>query len=325
MTIEKNYCGIDISGETIEVCIQQSDNTFSSQSLPNSIKGFLQLLKLTTPQTHFVMESTGVYHLPLCFFLQDKKAQYSVVNALQIKRYIQMHLERNKTDKKDALHICKYGIERQPPQYQMPDIVYFEAKAINNAILTLSQEITSFKNKIHALKKLNLADKTVVNSYQSIVNALQKQHEKLTEELQTKLQEWHPEMVELVTSVVGIVKRASAMLIISTQGFKYTQNYRQLISYAGLSPKEYSSGSSIRGKVRICKSGGKTLRHTLYMCALNAKKTNPACKALFDRLVANGKNKKLAIIAVCNKLLKQVFAIVKSGVPYSKNHMLKIE
>jgi len=61
------------------------------------------------------------------------------------------------------------------------------------------------------------------------------------------------------------------------------------------------------------------------MCALNAKKTNPACKALFDRLVANGKNKKLAIIAVCNKLLKQVFAIVKSGVPYSKNHMLKIE
>ena len=54
------------------------------------------------------------------------------------------------------------------------------------------------------------------------------------------------------------------------------------------------------------------MRHTLYMCALNAKETNGACKALFDRLVAKGKNKKLAVIAVANKLLKQVFGVVKN-------------
>jgi len=60
------------------------------------------------------------------------------------------------------------------------------------------------------------------------------------------------------------------------------------------------------------------------MCALNAKSTNPACKALFDRLVAKGKNKKPAIIAVCNKLLKQVFAVVKSGIPYNKNYPINI-
>lgn len=131
-------------------------------------------------------------------------------------------------------------------------------------------------------------------------------------------------MVELVSSVIGIGKRASAILIISTQGFKYTKTHGQLISYAGLSPKEYSSGTSIRGKARICKTGGGKLRHTLYMCALNAKATNPACKALFDRLVAKGKNKKLAIIAVCNKLLKQVFAVVKSGIPYDKNYAVNI-
>ena len=60
------------------------------------------------------------------------------------------------------------------------------------------------------------------------------------------------------------------------------------------------------------------------MCALNAKKTNPACKQLFDRLVANGKNKKLAIIAVCNKLLKQVFGVVKSGKIFDKNYLQNI-
>ena len=56
------------------------------------------------------------------------------------------------------------------------------------------------------------------------------------------------------------------------------------------------------------------------MCALNAKATNAACKQLYDRLVAKGKNKKLAIIAVFNKLLKQVFAVVKNNTLYQPNY-----
>jgi transposase len=91
-----------------------------------------------------------------------------------------------------------------------------------------------------------------------------------------------------------------------------------LISYAGLSPVSYSSGTSIKGRVRICKQGGKQLRNILYMCALNAKKTNSHCKALYDRLVAKGKNKKAAIIAVCNKLLKIVFGVVKNQTMYQE-------
>jgi hypothetical protein len=61
-----------------------------------------------------------------------------------------------------------------------------------------------------------------------------------------------------------------------------------------------------------------------FLAALNAKKTNAACKALYDRLVEKGKNKKLAIIAVCNKLLKQVFAVVKSGVLYQDDYFKKL-
>lgn len=324
MKKETIYCGIDISCDSIDVCLQMPDGNFKQETFSNDQKGFSKLLCSCTVDTHFVMESTGVYHLPLCFYLQEKKYTYSVVNALQIKRYIQMHLERNKSDKKDAKHICQYGIERQPEPYQMPDNIYFECKTIYNSIETVTVEITAFKNKIHSLEKLNLEDKTALKSYRKILETLRKELSKLEDSLTLKLKEWQPEMVELVSSVVGIGKRASAILIISTQGFKYTKTHSQLISYAGLSPKEYSSGTSIRGKARICKTGGGKLRHTLYMCALNAKATNPACKALFDRLVAKGKNKKLAIIAVCNKLLKQVFAVVKSGIPYDRNYPINI-
>jgi len=56
------------------------------------------------------------------------------------------------------------------------------------------------------------------------------------------------------------------------------------------------------------------------MCAVNAKETNGVCKELFDRLVAKGKNKKLAIIAVANKLLKQVFGVVKNKCLFDRNY-----
>jgi transposase len=320
ITAKKSYCGIDISADTLDICYQQQDGTLCFEKCVNGPDGFKHIWRLTGKLYHFVMESTGVYQLPLCFFLEGKKAQYSVVNALQIKRYIQMKLERNKTDKKDAQHICMYGLEHHPECYQMPNQLYFECRAINNAIETFTKDITAFKNKMHATGKLEIDTKVISAAYKKILRDLQAELKKLETELYRKLEAWQPVLVKQVKSVVGIGKRATAILIVSTQGFKHTNSYQQLISYAGLSPKEYSSGSSIRGRVRICKQGGSLLRHTLYMCALNAKETNAACKALFERLVAKGKNKKLAVIAVANKLLKQVFGVVKNGSLFDRNY-----
>lgn len=99
------------------------------------------------------------------------------------------------------------------------------------------------------------------------------------------------------------------------------ENYRQLISLAGLSPTEFNSGISIKKRVRICKMGGADLRNLLYMCSMTAIKKNRACKELYERIKAKGKNGKLALIAVCNKLLKQAFAIAKNGTKYNENYL----
>ena len=324
MTREILYCGIDMSAETFDICLQNTDGNFTHHQLSNDSTGFKELLQVCKLNYHFIMETTGNFQLPLCFFLHENNCRYSVVNALQIKRYIQMNLERSKSDKKDAKHICMYGIERNPEQYQMPSQQYFECKQLNNSIESLTHEIVSFNNKIYAAEKLKIDSNTVIKSYKNIIKTLKAELKKLEMELDKKLKLWQPDLTKKVQSVKGIGKRATAILIVFTQAFEHTQTYQQLISYAGLSPKEYSSGKSIRGKVRISKIGGKQLRHTLYMCALNAKKTNAACRELFDRLVAKGKNKKLAIIAVCNKLLKQVFAVVKSGKLYQDNYSKNI-
>ena len=324
MTDQILYCGIDISADSFDICMLQPEGDLVWDKLPNTTQGFKQLLKLCTGNYHFIMEATGAFHLPLCFFLHEKKAVYSVVNALQIKRYIQMNLERNKTDKKDAKHICMYGVERKPLPYQMPDQQYFECRTLNNGIEGITADIVSYTNKIYAAKKLKIDSALTVKSYQHIVKMLKAELKKLKDELDVKLLLWHPQLVKQVSSVKGIGSRATATLIVYTQGFAHTETYQQLISYAGLSPKEYFSGKSIKGRVRISKIGGRQLRHILYMAALNAKKTNAACKALYDRMVEKGKNKKLAIIAVCNKLLKQVFGVVKSGILYQDDYYKNI-
>jgi hypothetical protein len=65
--------------------------------------------------------------------------------------------------------------------------------------------------------------------------------------------------------------------------------------------------------------GMSTVRRMLYLCALSAKKYNRACRELYDRLVQQGKSKKLALIAIANKLLKQAFAIIKNKSVYVDN------
>ena len=318
-----NYCGVDISAEVLDAYFEDIQGQKTHLQVSNSKTGFKKLVKQTGQDCHFVMEATGVYHLNFIFFLEELGLVFSVVNALQIKRYIQMHLERNKSDKKDAKRIYEYGLERSPLPYHMPEKAYFECRSLNNAIHDLTKEITKFTNQLHSLKKTPFGTKSIELSFEKIVRKLKKVKADLELQLQDKLQQWEGETLQLVTSVKGIGSRAASELIIYTQGFKDMQSYRQLISYAGLSPTERSSGSSIRGRVRICKQGGKTLRNILFMCALNAKKTNASCRALYDRLVEKGKNKKVALIAVCNKLLKIVFGVVKNRVSYQDGYLHK--
>ena len=96
------------------------------------------------------------------------------------------------------------------------------------------------------------------------------------------------------------------------------ENYRQLSSYFGLCPRIYDSGKSVHGKAHICKIGMGWIRKLLYMCSISAIRYNKACAALYVRLKEKGKPIKVILIAVANKLLKQIFAIVKSNSVYSE-------
>jgi transposase len=320
MEAKKLCCGIDVSNTTLDISYQNNLGELFHLKVGNNNAGYAKIIEHTGTQYHFVMEATGVYYIRLAFYLHEHGCTLSVVNALSIKRYIQMHLERNKSDKKDAAWICRYAIEQEPPYWEMPDSAYFECKQLYNTIREYAEQIKRFNNQLHSLKLLPLPSKDTIKSLDKIKVTLEKEMELLEEKLEAVLKQWQPEQLKSLRSIKGIGKRATAMLIVFTQGFKFTNSHRQLISFAGLSPSEYSSGTSIQGKSRIYKKGGKNLRDVLYMCSMNAIKTNPACKALYERLRAKGKTGKQALIAVCNKLLKQVFAVVKNNSLYQPNY-----
>ena len=149
---------------------------------------------------------------------------------------------------------------------------------------------------------------------------LEKEIEVLEIALLDNVKKEYQESLTLLTSIPGIGTKTALMLLVFTDGLQRFESAKELCSYAGLTPVIRQSGSSVNARSRISKMGNAKLRNLLFMCSFNACKYNRACKALYDRIVAKGKSKKLALIAVCNKLLKQAFAIIKNGLPYDEHY-----
>src|SRR5690606_10716405 len=312
------FFGIDISTDSFDVY----GNDLGHKSYPNTKEGFKAFLKALDENSHCVMEATGCYHHRLAMFLYEKGIPLSVINPVVIKRFIQMKLKRLKTDKSDALMIHTYACE-QPLEPWQPEASYIvKAKELLSLVQTYSRHSTALKNKLHALENRGHTTGVMVSSIKRQLRQLKKERALLEAELEALIKSSEPKLFSRLTTIPGIGKKTAVLMMVSTSNFKTFNSCRQVSSYLGLAPNERSSGSSIRGKSRISKTGDGLLRNHLFMCSFTACIHNPQCKALFDRIVAKGKSKKLALIAVCNKLIKQAFAIAKSGMPYNPEYAL---
>ncbi|WP_133271117.1 IS110 family RNA-guided transposase [Hymenobacter radiodurans] len=315
--------GIDVSKATLAVCYQVGEQV-KHLEVPNTKAGFQQVIKTCGAHCRFVMEATGTYNLALAYYLHEQGGQVAVLNPLVIRRFIQMHLSKGKTDRKDAQWLLRYGQQQTVTVWQPEESVLVECRQLEQVTEQLLKQKTMVSNSLEALQRQPVISKLACKRLQRLLKALTQQVAAVETELLTLLEQRFAAEMTLLCSIPGIGRKTAGMLLLFAGGFTRLDNYRQLIAMAGLSPREHSSGTSIRGKVRITKMGGGLIRGKLFMCSFAAKKTNAACSALFDRLVAKGKNKKLALIAVCNKLLKQAFAIVKSGVPYQADFTSKL-
>jgi transposase len=284
----------------------------------NEAAGFKKFLEILSKDSFVVMEATGYYHYRFTQFLYKQNVIVSVVNPLSVKRFIQMKLAKVKTDKSDAKAICDYGMINEVPLYNALTDVQSECLQLFRLLDSFIKKRTATKYKLHGEEVLGILSKWVYRSLKRNKKHLDKEILDIEEKLLSLVKQDQQNQLTLLQSIPGIGLKTALFLIVVTDGFKKFENASQLCSYVGITPTIRESGSSVKGRSRISKVGNRKLRNLVFLCSFNACKHNKACKAIYERIVNKGKSKKLALIAVSNKLLKQSFAIAKSGNPYDE-------
>lgn len=323
MQNSKNYVGIDISKESFDVALERN-GSYQYYKLSNDEKWFKELLCLMPLSCHIIMEASGPYYVKLALYLYEQQHSVSVVNPLVIRRFCQMRLCRTKTDKKDASMIAAYGKAEQPDLWQPEAGYVMELRQLQAAVDLLNKSRTSFLRQQHAFSYLPVTSDQTVASLSCIIESIEREIALLEAKMQELIIQYHGSMYKQIQTIPGLGKKACLLLIVISGGFSKFSNAGQISSYIGLCPRIFESGSSVKGKSRITKMGMSKIRSVLYMCSWSAKRCNAACKELYDRLVAKGKSRRLALIAVANKLLKQVFAIATNQTTYTPSYSKNI-
>lgn len=320
MNKDTEIYGVDISKDVFDVySIKKGHKQFR-----NNEKGFTIFLKLLDRDSLIVMEATGYYHYRLAQYLYKQEILVSVVNPLSVKRFIQMKLAKVKTDKSDAKAICEYGTINKVPLYTALTEVQSECLQLFRLLDNYLKKRTASKNKLHGEEVLGIPSKFVYRSLKRDLKHLDKEVKGIESRLLDLVKQDQQKQLTLLKSIPGMGVKTALFLIVITDGFSKFENAKQLCSYAGVTPTIRQSGSSVRGRSRISKVGNRKLRNLLFLCAFSACKHNKACREIYERIVNKGKSKKLALVAVANKLLKQAFAIAKSGRPYDENFVSKL-
>lgn len=316
MNKDIKYFGIDISHLVFDV----TDSDGNYYQFKNRVSGFKKFVKLLNENSHCVMEATGYYHYQLAYFLLESGIKLSVENPLAVKRFIQMKLSKIKTDKSDSKLICEYAKQVELKLWQGNSKHQTESLQMTRLLSMYTKQSTMIKNKLHGEEVLGYPSKAVVQSLKRSLKQVKKEMKTLEDKLLVLVKQVHQDVLIRLKTIPGIGAKTSLMLVVLTDGFERFTSGSELCSYAGLTPVIRKSGSSVKGRPRISKIGNQKLRNLLFMCSFNACKYNKACREIYERLVAKGKSKKLALIAVCNKLLKQAFAIAKSGLIYEDTY-----
>lgn len=310
------YFGIDVSHLVFDV----TDSDGCHYQFRNNPLGFKKFAKLLGGNSHCVMEATGYYHYQLAYHLLESGLKVSVENPLAVKRFIQMKLSKVKTDKSDSKLICKYAEQVELKLWKGNSRHQTECLQMTRLLAVYTKQCTMLKNKLHGESVLGNPSRAVVASLKRSLKHLEKEMENLEEKLLIMVKQAHQGVLTCVKSIPGIGIKTGVMLVVLTDGFERFTSGSELCSYAGLTPIIRTSGSSVNGRSRISKMGNQKLRNLLFMCSFSACKYNRACREIYERIVAKGKSKKLALIAVCNKLLKQAFAVAKSGLKYDQEY-----
>ena len=310
-----SYLGLDVSKAKVD-CALLLKNKVKSKVFPNNPEGFKSLMawlaKHGVGRVHACCEATGTYSEAIALFLHEQGHVVSVVNPAQIAAYAQSQLSRAKTDALDARLIARFCEREQPPAWTPPP-------AEERLLLALLRDLQNLQSMQQA------ESNRLATAHAFVRERIERHLEFLTREIEQlrKLIEQHIDhhdnlrgRRDLLDSVPGLGENTIPWLIAYLGDGERFAGPKRAVAFFGLCPKPRQSGSSVRGKARIAKTGHADMRHVLYMPAVVAYSRCKAFAPFVHRLKAAGKPPKVIIVALMRKLVAIAQAILKSGKPF---------
>ena len=305
--------GIDVSRDRLDVAANTS--SMAPFHVPRDHDGLEDLIARLKPlgAARIAIEATGGFETVVAAALASAGLPVVIVNPAQVRAFAQALGKRTKTDPLDAAVIARFAEATRPALHPLPDA---ETQALGDLVARRRQIIAMIGAENQRLKR---SSQRTAKSINRLLKALQKELTDIDQDIDDSIRRsphWLAK-VELMKSVPGIGDQIARTLIAELPELG-TLDRRQIAALVGLAPWTRQSGQW-RGKSFI--GGGRAgVRTALYMGALVAAHHNPSLRAFRDRLVAHGKPKLVAIIAVARKLITILNAILRDNHPWREQN-----
>lgn len=296
-------------------------HSYKDRQFTNDFAGYKALvvwlndLHIDTSQLHICMEATGVYSEDLAAYLIDLGIRVSVVNPARIASFSRSENICGKTDIQDARGIALFCARMQPA-------VHIPAPASERALLHLARQRQHLKLTLQAEQnRLSTCAPVIRGSITQVIETLERELAVLEQAMKDHIDD-NPELKQnkaLLSTIPGVADITAAWLLAYLGNGERFERGKQAAKFAGLAPREWVSGSSVRGKTSISKTGSSELRAVLYMPAMAVFCRSCGYPEFVARLRASGKNNKQIIVAVMRKILTIAQAVLRSKIPFDRS------
>jgi len=315
----KTKAGIDVSAKTL-TGVRRRGGEEEEKEFANDGVGHRQLLKWVGHAARVCVEATGVYHLQLALTLRAAGVKVMVLNPRVAKDFARALANRSKTDMVDVWTLLEYVERMEFVAWAAPSEAVLELRELGRRLKELVEAAVVEKNRLHA-KTVSGLSKTVVTDVKAHVGHIEKRIKQI-ETAAVEVVESDADLDEqfqILRRIRGVGRRSAIQLLTELAVLDPTMSVKQLVAYAGLDPRRYESGTSVEKPARISKIGNARLRAILYMNALSAIRHDRGARLFFARLVARGKKKKQALVAVMRKLLHGIWIVLQRRVAFESS------
>lgn len=313
--MKSSYVGVDVSKERLDVALRPTGGHHWFSNDPDGIEALVSRLAEERPAL-VVLEASGGYERPAAAALAASGLAIAVVNPRQARDFAKATGKLAKTDALDAESLARFAEAVKPEPRVLPG----EEAVLLGEILDRRRQLIGMlvaeNNRLSAT-----ASESVRRRIQAHIRWLEKEISRTDGELEEAIERsptWR-ENESLLRSVPGVGPVLARTLLAELPELG-TLSHKRLSALVGVAPFNFDSGT-LRGR-RMVWGGRARVRSTLYMASLAATRYNPAIRAFYERLVAAGKPRKVALVACMRKLLSILNAVVRDRVPWSPAHVL---